>query len=154
MLAENRATLIKNKEEITQDIVSHFENRPIRLFEVANRRFAFREEAFSKINTYSSKTEEMKKLISDFSQQENRKIVNITSYNYLIQSKMKEKYPKIDIKETVMTKADSQQSFSSEPASNSPKIAYSEPKSNLHLRAFLVLWLIGLVASAFCLVIE
>lgn len=153
ILTERRASLIKNKEEITQSIVSHFENRPIRLFETANRRFTYREESFAKITAYSNKIEGLNKLIRDLSQQQNRKIANLTSFNYLIQSKARVSEP-IDIKETVMTKADSQDSFSLEPASNPPKIAFSEPKTNMYQRACLVLWLIGLVASAFYLIRE
>lgn len=153
MLTEKRASLIKDKEETTQNIISHFENRPIRLFEAANKRFSIREESFAKIDALSSKKEELNMMIRDLSQQQNRKIANLTSYNYLIQSKTRVKEPS-DSKETVMTKADSQESFSLESASNPPKIAFSEPKTNIYLRACLVLWLIGLIASAFYLIRE
>ena len=57
ILTEKRASLIKDKEEITQSIVSHFDNRPIRLFESASKRFTIREESFAKIDALSSKKE-------------------------------------------------------------------------------------------------
>lgn len=148
MLISNRAALIKGKEEITQSIVNHFENRPIRLFEAANRRFTFREESFAKINAYSNKIEELNKLIRDLSQLQNRKIANLTSYNYLIQSKTREK-SQSEIKEAIMTKDMYQESYNSDLTVNPPKNAFSKAKPNVYLRAFLVLWLVGLFASAF-----